>query len=169
MLLTARAPGGEVDQRGVIGQARSVDLVTWEALPPMVAPQEFGHMEVPQLFAAGDHWYVAYSVYDSHHSAKRQHISPAEAGTRYVLADSGDGLWRSLGHRFLVGGGELYAGRFERDPEGKLVFLGFLQFLDGGPFVGGLSDPLPVEVAPDGRLAVIHIPVVEALTWTPGC
>jgi beta-fructofuranosidase len=153
MLFTARAPGGAVDERGVIGQARSADLEHWETLPPMVAPQEFGHMEVPQLFEEGGRWYLSYSVYASQHSRSRQRLSPAETGTHYLVGPSESGPWQSPGHSFFAGGvGELYAGRFERDPDGRLVFLAFLQFLDGGPFVGGLSDPIPVDVLDDGTL-----------------
>ncbi|RZI95884.1 MAG: glycosyl hydrolase family 32 [Microbacterium sp.] len=155
MLFTARTPEGDVDQRGVVGLARSADLEQWEALPPMHAPQEFGHMEVPQLFREGRHWYLAYSVYGAQHSAVRQRVSPAETGTHYAVSESEDGPWRSPGDRFFAGGvGELYAGRFERDADGRLVFLAFLQFVDGGPFVGGLSDPIPVQVEEDGTLVL---------------
>jgi beta-fructofuranosidase len=38
MLLTARAKESPVDDRGVIGHARSADLVRWEAQPPLTPP-----------------------------------------------------------------------------------------------------------------------------------
>ncbi|GEL94442.1 glycosyl hydrolase family 32 [Cellulomonas composti] len=160
MLFTARAPGGPVDERGVIGQARSADLLTWEALPPAAAPREFGHMEVPQLFSEQGRWYLPYSVYAAQHSERRTAVSPGETGTHYLLGPAESGPWSSPGHSFFSGGdGELYAGRFERDPDGRLVFLAFLQFVGGGPFVGGLSDPLPVDVGADGRLSLVSSPV----------
>lgn len=154
MLFTARAPGGEVDERGAIGQARSDDLQTWHLLEPVVTPLEFGHMEVPQLFQAEGRWYLSYSVYSNQHSASRRRTAPAETGTHYLVSDGEGGPFRSPGSAFFCGDpvGELYAGRFERDPGGRLVFLAFLQFVDGGEFVGGLSDPMPVLVLPDGRL-----------------
>jgi beta-fructofuranosidase len=40
MLLTAR---------GVIGHARSTDLLNWEVRPPVTQPAGFGHLEVPQV------------------------------------------------------------------------------------------------------------------------
>ena len=50
MLLTARACDGTADQRGVIGHARSYDLVHWQAQPPLSRPGGgFGHLEVPQV------------------------------------------------------------------------------------------------------------------------
>lgn len=162
MLFTARAPGGEVDERGVIGQARSTDLRTWETLEPIVAPQEFAHLEVPQLFEAEGRWYLSYSVYAHAHSASRQETVPAQTGTHYFVADAETGPWVSPGDDFFCGdpAGELYAGRFERDPEGRLVFLAFLQAVDGEPFVGGLSDPMPVTVEPDGRLVLQRTPAL---------
>lgn len=155
MLFTARNAAGEVDERGVVGQARSADLEHWEVLPPALAPQEFGHMEVPQLFQEGGRWYLSYSVYGSQHSRSRQLHTPAETGTHYAISASEDGPWRSPGHEFFAGGsGELYAGRFERDPQGQLVFLAFLQFVNDGPFSGGLSDPIPVRTLEDGTLVL---------------
>jgi beta-fructofuranosidase len=156
MLFTARVPGGASDERGAIGQARSQDLVTWEPLEPLVAPGEFGHMEVPQLFREGDRWYLSYSVYAEQHSARRRALTSAQTGTHYFVADAETGPFRSPGDEFLCGDphGELYAGRFERDPDGNLVFLAFLQFVDGGEFIGGLSDPIPVDVDHDGHLTL---------------
>ncbi|MFV2064596.1 MAG: glycosyl hydrolase family 32, partial [Chloroflexota bacterium] len=48
-LITARAAEGEPDGRGVIGHARSADLLHWEVRPPLSEPGEFGHLEVPQV------------------------------------------------------------------------------------------------------------------------
>ncbi|ROR96759.1 beta-fructofuranosidase [Salana multivorans] len=153
MLLTARGTAGTVDERGVIGRARARTLLDWEAIPPALAPREFGHMEVPQLVEERGTWYLSYSVYGDQHSHRRLRRAARETGTHYVMGPSEDGPWSSPGDRFLCGGdGELYAGRFERDPDGRLVFLAFLQWVDGGPFVGGLSDPIPVLVETDGTL-----------------
>lgn len=165
MLFTARAPGGAVDERGVIGQARSTDLRTWQTLPPAVAPREFAHLEVPQLFEAEGRWYLAYSVYAHAHSASRKATVPAETGTHYFVSDSPSGPWRSPGAAFFCGDarGELYAGRFERDPDGDLVFLAFLQAVGSEDFVGGLSDPMPVTVEPDGRLVLHRTPALTTV------
>jgi len=50
MLLTARAGRGRDDDRGVIGDARSADLLTWQVEPPLSRPGSgFGQLEVPQV------------------------------------------------------------------------------------------------------------------------
>ena len=167
MLFTARAAGGAVDERGVIGLARSYDLVNWCPEAPMYAPGEYGHMEVPQLFEADGHWYLSYSVYADQHSARRRQACRPETGTHYAIGPTESDPWRTLSSKFFSGdpAGELYAGRFERDPEGRLVFLAFLQFVGGGPFVGGLSDPYPVTIDSNGRLSIqrqrIDVPEVR--------
>ena len=53
-LITARTIEGPADGRGVIGHARSSDLVRWETLPPLTEPAHFYVLEVPQLVELGD-------------------------------------------------------------------------------------------------------------------
>ncbi|MFB8146578.1 glycosyl hydrolase family 32 [Microbacterium sp. NPDC056003] len=156
MLITARAREGAADARGVIGLARSADLHTWEVLPPLAAPAEFGHMEVPQLERIGERWYLFFSAYEWAHSADRVRRGLAVCGTHYLVSDSSAGPFKLERDEFFAGDpqGELYAGRVVETFEGDHVFLAFLQFVDGGPFVGGLSDPFPVTVAADGGLDI---------------
>lgn len=157
MLITARANAGAVDARGVIGLARSSDLDEWEVLPPVAAPGEFGHMEVPQLERIGDRWYLFFSAYEWAHSARRVEEGLALCGTHYLVGESPAGPFTLESRDFLSGDprGELYAGRVVRTFDGGHVFLAFLQYVDGGPFVGGLSDPFPITVdAESGRLAI---------------
>ncbi len=159
MLVTARVPYGPTDGRGVIGLARSEDNVTWEVLPPLTSPGDFGHLEVPQLLQENGTWYLLFSAYEWAHSAERRLRAPAVCGTHYLLADSSSGPFRAVTDDFLCGDprGELYAGRLVRDPAGQLVLLAFLQFVGGGPFVGGLSDPMPVVVSGDRRLVLERV------------
>ena len=49
MLITARVPHDGPTARGVIGHARSADLVGWEIQPPLSEPAGFGQLEVPQV------------------------------------------------------------------------------------------------------------------------
>lgn len=156
MLVTARANAGTPDARAVIGLARSSDLDTWEVLPPIAAPGEFGHMEVPQLEQIGDRWYLFFSAYEWAHNADRVAAGLAHCGTHYLVGDAPSGPFELTTREFFSGDprGELYAGRVVRARDGRHVFLAFLQFVDGGPFVGGLSDPFPIEVGVDGRLSI---------------
>ena len=50
MLLTAQAATGPDDDRGVIGHARSDDLITWDVQPPLSDPGTGSdQLEVPQV------------------------------------------------------------------------------------------------------------------------
>jgi beta-fructofuranosidase len=156
MLITARSHEGPVDARGVIGMARSADLVEWEVLPPVAAPGSFGHLEVPQLERIRDRWYLFFSAYEWAHSADRAGRGLSACGTHYLVGESSRGPFALDGEEFFSGDprGELYAGRVIETFEGEHVFLAFLQFVDGGPFVGGLSDPFPITVGENGALSI---------------
>jgi beta-fructofuranosidase len=61
VLVTARANHGHRYDRGVIGHARSRDLLTWEMLPSIATPPGFGQLEVPQLVKLDDRWYLLFA------------------------------------------------------------------------------------------------------------
>jgi len=159
MWFTARARGGAADGRGTIGTARSADLVTWVAEPPLTPPGDFGECEVPQYFAVDGRHYLLFSTSAQRTSAVRRAAleksnEPAETGTHYFMAESPHGPWRLGPAPFLAGDalGSLYAGRVAVDAKGRLVFLGFIGERPGRGFVGAISDPIPVAVGADGRL-----------------
>lgn len=159
MWFTARAKDGAPDGRGVIGTAHSSDLVTWRASPPLTPVGDFGECEVPQYFAADGRHYLLFSTSARRTSAARlarlaEQGTTAETGTHYFMAKSPHGPWRLGPAPFLAGdaSGSLYAGRVAVDPEGRLVFLGFLGESAERGFIGSISDPIPVAVGADGHL-----------------
>jgi beta-fructofuranosidase len=157
MLLCARANEGPEDERGVVGRARSTDLVHWEALPPTVGHGEFGQLEVPQIFQLEGRWYLIFCT--GQHSAKRlARTGPSGNwyGTHYLVADQLTGPYRMLTDGPLVGdpAHDYYAGRVEINVTGQPFFMGFRRFDRDGKFVGGLSNPAAVNVFPDGTLQV---------------
>lgn len=151
MLVTARAATGAPADRGVIGLARSTDLLTWEALPPLTAPMGFGQMEVPQLIEVEDRHYVVFCSDTPTQGPSRRGLG---TGTFYLVGDSPDGPFAYGGPLVADDRGTTYAGRLHTDPQGELVFLAWHRTGPDGGFVGTLSDPWPVRVRADGRLAV---------------
>lgn len=157
MFITARANSGSEDGRGVIAQAWTDDLVTWEVGPPLEAPREFKFYEVPQLAYIGERWRLFFSAQAHEHSRERlaRPGVTAEAGTHVLSSTSTFGPFELDGDAFLVGDREMrhYAGRcIEHDD--RWWFLAWLALADDGEFDGALSDPLPLSVRPNGRLAV---------------
>ena len=71
VLVTARSPHGEPDGAGVVGHARSGDLIEWEVLPPLTEPGEFAQVEVPQLVWLQGGYTILFSCHASDHSSQR--------------------------------------------------------------------------------------------------
>jgi beta-fructofuranosidase len=140
MLITARARQGDPEGRGVIGHARSADLLHWDIQPPLTRPSGFGHLEVPRVA-----------------SIEGQAVLMFSCGTEHL-----DGRWRGRGGGVWVAPGEtligpwdldeatpldhpsLYAANFVRDGANGWAVLGFHDIVDGA-FVGELTDPLAIE------------------------
>ena len=165
MYCTARANYGEPDGRGVVGQAWSPDLWTWQAMPPVTDPGDFGHLEVPQLAEIGGRDYLLFSVYDWAHSAVRLQRAEVVCGTHYMLGESPLGPFRMLSDEFLIGTAEgpFYAGRVVRDRAGQWQFMCWAQFAPDGAFVGALADPVPVVQHGDGSLSLARLPSIDGL------
>lgn len=160
MYYTARADHGDPDGRGVVGQAWSADLWTWEAGPPVTTPGDFGHLEVPQVVEIGGRHYLVFSVYDWAHSAARQQRAAAVCGTHYMVGASPLGPFRMPSDEFLFGTrrGSFYAGKLVEAPDGAWVFMSWAQFDERGGFVGALADPVPIEQHADGTLSLAGEP-----------
>ena len=149
MLLTARACDGPADQRGVIGHARSYDLINWQAQPPLSRPGGgFGHLEVSQVEIVEGRCVLIFSCLGAELSDQRR-----EAGT-------GGGIWCLPGRSPLgpfdltqavrITDESLYGGRLVRDRAGQWVMLAFRNRGPDGSFIGELSDPMPIRWAADG-------------------
>lgn len=151
MLVTARAKHGPVDDRGVIGHARSSDLVTWRAEAPLSEPGAgFGQMEVPQVEVVDGRPVLLFSCLRQELAAARR-TTGAGGGVWAVTAGSLLGPFDTA-TAYPVTDSSLYSGRIIRDHDGHWVLLAFRNAGPDGRFVGELSDPIPVGLGPDGRL-----------------
>jgi beta-fructofuranosidase len=156
MFLSARVNTGPRDGRGVIGLARSTNLLSWEVLPPVSLPGNFTEMEVPQVVPLNGRYYLLFCA--TRHAAAR--LSPADtrgwSGTHYLVANRLTGPYRPLTGEPLVAdaAGTYYAGKLVRDSAGALYFIAWRQWDEKGNFCGGLSDIAAVHILPDGRLQV---------------
>ena len=144
MLITARAGHGPADDRGVIGHARSADLVRWEVQPPLTKPGSgFGQLEVPQVAVVDGQPVLLFSCLRPELSDARR----AEGGAGGIWAVTGD---HPLGpfdpaEAWPVTDQGLYAGRLVEAPDGSWQLLAFHNYDHDGRFVGGLTDPMPVH------------------------
>ncbi len=139
MLITARANTGPLDDRGVIGHARSTDLRNWDVQPPLSEPGAgFGQLEVfqvaerrrparvdLQLPAPADHSAERRAGGDRGHLGGHRRIrrsAPSTSNGATPLTDD-----------------SLYVGKLVRDPTGAWVLLAFHNAGPDGDFGGALS------------------------------
>lgn len=165
MLVTARLPSGPVDGRGVVALLRSPDLKTWTVGGPVTEPGDFGHLEVPQVVAIGDRYYLVFCAYDFANSAERIARAGVSTGTHLYVGDTPTGPFKPISDVPFAADerGSLYAGKLVPDPlTSTWSFLAFLQHGADGNFIGALSDPLAVELGRDGH-PTLTIPVADAV------
>ncbi len=148
MLLTARAQDGPAADRGVIGHARSDDLLRWAACEPLTRPGAgFRHLEVPQVEIVDGRCVLLFSA--------ERGLPAAPARTWCVPCDSELGPF-DLRRAVPVLGEELYSGRLIRDRAGRWVMLAFRNLTANGRFVGEITDPMPVSWGRDGGGLVVR-------------
>jgi beta-fructofuranosidase len=157
MFITARARLGDPPGRGVIGHARSADLLTWEAQPPLTAPAGFGQLEVPQSVVIEGTPYLVFSCWPDRMDAARR-AQWRGGGVWVAPGASATGPWQ-VEAALALAHPSLYAARLVQARDGSWCALGFRDTEDGG-FVGEISDPLPVLVT-DGMVGMAQ-PYAEA-------
>ncbi|HXG39395.1 MAG TPA: hypothetical protein VNJ28_00500 [Candidatus Limnocylindrales bacterium] len=150
-LITARARSGPLAERGVIGHARSADLVEWEVRPPLPSPAGFAQIEVPQVVPDGGSALLVFSAgaADVGPARLRRH-GPTPGGTYVCRGPSLLGPFDVPIDVALAPVTSLYAGKLVRRG-GRWLLLGFVDVVDGR-FVGEMADPQPFD--PGGAEAV---------------
>ncbi len=153
MLVTARARDGHPSARGVVGQATSADLETWEVGPPLSRTDSgFGQTEVPQVACVDGRWLLIFSCMTGELSRERQEAG-AVGGIWAVDCESPTGPF-DLDHAYLLHDESLYVGRLVQDRAGAWQLLAFHNVAPDG-FGGEITDPMPVARGEDGRLRII--------------
>jgi beta-fructofuranosidase len=149
MLVTARARHSADGHPGVVGHARSRDLVRWEAQPPLSSPEAgFWHLEVQQVEVVGGRPVLMFSCLPGELDGRRR-AAGERGGVWSAPGDSVTGPF-DTGRAAPLTGEELYSGRLIRDRAGRWVMLAFRNLDAGGGFGGEITDPVPVSVAGDG-------------------
>ncbi|MFJ8816491.1 glycoside hydrolase family protein [Amycolatopsis thermoflava] len=154
MLITARANRGPAQERGVIGHARSDDLVHWRVQPPLSEPgRGFGHLEVPQVVVVSGRPVLLFSCLAGELGGERRRRD-GRTGTWCVPADAVLGPY-DLHRATPLTDESLYSGRLVQDRQGRWCFLAFRNTGRDGEFVGELTDPMPVSWSADGNRLVL--------------
>lgn len=154
MLITARASEGAPFGRGVIGHARSQDLMGWALEPPLSAPSDtgFGQLEVFQTAVVEGRPVLLFSCLAEHATPAR---AGARGGTWVVPAESVLGPF-DVESAYPITDESLYVGRLlQRRDDGAWFLFAFRNRDDEGAFVGGITDPMPVRWEGDRLVAEV--------------
>lgn len=158
--ITARVNKGHSKDRGVIGYARSNDLLNWEVQAPITQPGEFAYLEVPQLVKINRRWYLLFCVESDKFSESREKRKGVEisTGTHYMMADDPFGPYSQPQNDLLFGdqNGTFYSGKLIQNQSGAWMFLTAIQYDQEMNYVGDISDPLPVSIHNDGQISVLN-------------
>lgn len=151
MLITARANHGAADDRGVIGHARSADLIEWEVQPPLSAPGAgFGQLEVFQGLRIGQAQLLIFNCQVNERSDARRNATHGTGGIWVANGTSALGPFDIAGAEPLTHDDRYYVGKAVRDPDGNWVLLAFENLDRAGNFIGRITDPLPLTVTSRG-------------------
>jgi beta-fructofuranosidase len=144
MLITARSNTGPSGDRGVIGHARSSDLVRWTVEPPLSKPAGFGHLEVPQVAVVDGQPLLLFCT---------NAVAPGRGTDErnwFAAGPTINGPWDIASARPFPHP-HLYAPRLVADIDGSPALIGFLDYVDGS-FAGELTDPIRVRYEPAAGL-----------------
>jgi beta-fructofuranosidase len=149
MYITARAADGPALSRGVVGHATSPDLGTWTVRPPITLPGNgFGQLEVTQVEVVDGVPTLIFCCL------------PAQMEPATVERLGGGGMFSVTGPSVLGPFDVAEARRFPHDSlyaarlvqhDGGWHLVGFRD-VEGGVFVGELTDPISVTSAFDTGL-----------------
>ena len=162
MMITARKPGAARLNDGVIGHARSSDLVHWELGPPLTEPAGFGQLEVTQVRLVAGRPILIFSCGIEELSADRRRFG--DYCTWSVTGKSLCGPWDISIATPFVAEPDLFAAPLVQDRSGNWALLGFVNLEPKGVNSFDIINPIPV-ITEQGVLVAApgYSPVGEAL------
>jgi beta-fructofuranosidase len=153
MLITARALGAGRNDDGVLAEARSGDMLSWELGPPVCAPGAgFGQLEVAQVRMVDDRAVLVFTCHPQEQTAERR-ARCGDFSTWSVVGDSPTGPWDVANAVPFTAEPTLFAAPLVQLRDGGWALVGFRNREPEGVHSFDIVDPIPVHVAGDGLVA----------------
>jgi beta-fructofuranosidase len=151
MLITARARGAPRLRDGVLGHARSADMIEWELGPPLSRPGGFGELEVSQVRIVDGRPLLVFTCHPDQQSPEQLSAFGGRFCTWSVAGDSLTGPWELDRARPFAGEPLLTAAPLVQRRDGSWALLGFRNLEPDAPARLEVVDPIPVALR-DGEL-----------------
>jgi beta-fructofuranosidase len=147
----ANRNSGPIDERGVLGLAKTSDMVTWTVLPPPEVDPVCTEMECPQVYRVKGRYYLIFSAMpDFFSKAFQQHYKP-ELRTFSSYAMVGESIF---GPFRIHGNGQIIPHGYPQTPyANQIVFWQGQAYLLGTVWNAEqdfICDPLPIEFTETG-------------------
>ncbi len=150
MLITARAIGADRNDDGVLAEARSEDLLTWEVGPPVCAPGAgFGQLEVAQIRTIDGRPVLVFTCHPQEQTDERIAMYGPHS-TWSVVGDSLTGPWDITKAVPFTPEPALFAAPLVQQRDGTWALVGFRNLEPEGIFAFEILDPIPVRLEGDG-------------------
>ena len=153
MLITARARDAAPNDDGVLAEARSADLRTWEVGPPVCEPGAgFGQLEVAQVRVVDGRPVLVFTCHPQEQTPER--IARSGRYCTWSLAGaSATGPWDVDRAQPFEAEPTLFAAPLVRQRNGTWALVGFLNTEPEGVYTFEITAPIPVRVGDGGLVA----------------
>lgn len=148
--ITAQRRGGGPGKPGCVALARSRDLRAWTVEGPVTEMDEFFLMEIPQVIPWEGRYILIFNADKSW--VRADSAAPVATGAFYALSDSPYGGFRYAGPVAVGQTNALFGAKVAPGPDGRPMVLSWQGYQPDGSFLGGLTDPAPLRIGPDGRI-----------------
>jgi beta-fructofuranosidase len=150
MLITARATGAARNDDGVLAQARSTDLRTWEVGPPVCEPGAgFGQLEVAQVRVIDEHPVLVFTCHPQEQTDERL-ASFGSFSTWSVVGESIIGPWDITKATPFTAEPALFAAPLVQRRDRGWALVGFRNLEPEGIFAFEILDPIAVRLEDGG-------------------
>jgi beta-fructofuranosidase len=149
MLICARVPSAPRHDDGVLGHARSADLVRWDLGPPLTEPAGFGELEVAQIRRVEGRWLLVFTCHPEEQVDERRRDF-GDYCTWVVAGDGPLGPWDVARAKPFRDEPLLFAAPLVRERDGGWAFVGFHNREAEGIFDFAIVDPIRVRLDDGG-------------------
>jgi sucrose-6-phosphate hydrolase SacC (GH32 family) len=151
--ISARCAGANDVYNGCVALAESENLIDWNVLPPLLAPQRYDEMETTQMVFHNGLYYLFFSTWGKDYAPDWAKTHGAHSGLHGYCSDRLLGDFQPVnGNDVVLDNGEsMYTIRLVEKHDNGFTAIGWLNTDAQGKFIGRLSQPFTIIIDGDKR------------------